>query len=128
CICTCSRLPVACFMHTDRRILIVEDQLLVAIDCELNLRCAGLQCVGVAATAAEAIELADRERPDLVLMDINLASRADGLHAATVIYERFGIRSIISSAHADAQRRAQAERANPLGWLDKPYTDAALVQ
>src|SRR5690606_11241244 len=95
CICTCSRLPVACFMHTDRRILIVEDQLLVAIDCELNLRCAGLQCVGVAATAAEAIELADRERPDLVLMDINLASRADGLHAATVIYERFGIRSII---------------------------------
>jgi CheY-like chemotaxis protein len=110
------------------RVLVVEDQYFVAIDCELNLRSGGYECVGLATTAKEAVELAGRMRPDLVLMDIRLASAADGVDAAIVIFERFGIRSIFASAHADARIRASAERAHPLGWLEKPYSSGALLE
>ena len=109
------------------RVLIVEDQYFVAVDCELQLRSVGIGCVGLATTAAEALDIAEREHPDLVLMDIRLASVADGVEAAIVIYERLGIRCIFASAHADAATRRLAERAHPLGWLDKPYTGGQLV-
>jgi two-component system, response regulator PdtaR len=109
------------------RILIVEDQYFVAVDNELNLRDGGFEVVGLATTAKEAVELAERERPDLILMDIRLAGRADGVEAAILIYERLGVRCIFASGHADAQVREEAERARPLGWLDKPYSSEALL-
>jgi two-component system, response regulator PdtaR len=109
------------------RVLIVEDQYFVAVDCELQLRSVGIDCVGLATTAAEALDIAEREHPDFALMDIRLASVADGVEAAIVMYERFGIRCIFASAHADATIRKLAERAHPLGWLDKPYTGGQLV-
>jgi DNA-binding NarL/FixJ family response regulator len=110
------------------RVLIVEDQFFVAVDCELQLRAAGMECVGLATTASEALELAQKERPDLVVMDIRLASRVDGVQAAIVIYERLGIRCVFASAHADARTRELAQRACPLAWLDKPYTGEELVR
>jgi two-component system, response regulator PdtaR len=110
------------------RILVVEDQYFVAIDCEQQLRSAGYDVVALATTAKEAVDLAERERPDLVLMDIRLASNTDGVDAAIVIYERLGIRSVFCSGHADAKVRELAQRARPLGWLDKPYTAGALIE
>jgi two-component system, response regulator PdtaR len=114
-------------MSESPRVLIVEDQYFVAVDCELQLRSVGIDCVGLATTAAEALDIAEREHPDFVLMDIRLASVADGVEAAIVLYERLGIRCIFASAHADAATRKLAERAHPLGWLDKPYTGGQLV-
>ena len=114
-------------MSDSPRVLIVEDQYFVAVDCELQLRSVGIDCVGLATTAAEALDIAEREHPDFVLMDIRLASVADGVEAAIVLYERYGIRCIFASAHADAATRKLAERAHPLGWLDKPYTGGQLV-
>jgi two-component system, response regulator PdtaR len=114
-------------MNAPPKILIVEDQYFVAVDCELHLRAAGMECVGLATTAAGALDLAERERPDLVIMDIRLASRADGVEAAIVIYERLGIRCIFTSAHADEITRGEAERAHPLAWVDKPYTSERLI-
>ena len=113
-------------MSSAPRVLIVEDQYFVAVDCELQLRSVGIECVGLA-TTAEALDIAEREHPDFALMDIRLASVADGVEAAIVLYERFGIRCIFASAHADAATRKLAERAHPLGWLDKPYTGGQLV-
>jgi CheY-like chemotaxis protein len=115
-------------MTQSPRVLIVEDQFFVAVDCELQLRAAGIECVGLATTAAEALELAQKERPDLIVMDIRLASRVDGVQAAIVIYERLGIRCVFASAHADANTREVAKRACPLAWLDKPYTGEDLVR
>jgi DNA-binding NarL/FixJ family response regulator len=114
-------------MSPPRKILIVEDQYFVALDSELNLQAAGYECVGLATTARQAIDMAESEHPDLVLMDIRLAGRRDGVQAATEIYERFGIRSIFASAHADAAMHQHAERAHPLGWVDKPYTGEELI-
>ena len=115
-------------MTSAPRILIVEDQFCVAIDCELNLRACGFDCVGLASTADEAVELATREHPDLVLMDIRLDAGTDGVGAAIEIYERLGIRCIFCSGHADAKIRQSAQSAHPLGWLEKPYTSEGLIE
>jgi CheY-like chemotaxis protein len=115
-------------MSPPSKILVVEDQYFVALDCELQLQSAGYDCVGLATTAARAIEIAACEHPDLIIMDINLAGRRDGVQAAIEIYERFGIRSIFASGHADAAVHQQAERAHPLGWVDKPYSSEDLIE
>ena len=64
-------------MSAAPRVLIVEDQYFVAVDCELQLRSVGIDCVGLATTAAEALDIAEREHPDFALMDIRLASVSD---------------------------------------------------
>jgi CheY-like chemotaxis protein len=109
------------------RILIVEDQYFVAADCELQLQSAGIECVGLATTAGEAAELAQRDLPDLILMDIRLANQSDGVDAAIDIYQRLGIRCIFCSGHADAWTHDKAEPAHPLGWLAKPYSSTDLL-
>ena len=115
-------------MNRSARILIVEDQYFVAIDSEMHLRSAGFECVGLAATAQQAVQLACECKPDLVLMDIRLAGESDGVQAAIDIYRDCGIRSIFTSGHADGVVREQTCKAEPLGWLDKPYSNADLVR
>jgi DNA-binding NarL/FixJ family response regulator len=115
-------------MNHPGRVLIVEDQYFVAVDCEMHLRSAGFECVGLAASSKQAIQLAGEFKPDLVLMDIRLAGPSDGVEAAIQIYRKYGIRSIFTSGHADSVVREQAIEANPLGWLDKPYSDSDLLR
>lgn len=109
------------------RILVVEDQYFVALDCEQQLSAAGFDCVGVATTAAGALDLAEREKPDLIVMDVRMSSRSDGVEAAIVIYERLGIRCIFATGYADETIRREAERAKPLGWVEKPYSAERLI-
>jgi DNA-binding NarL/FixJ family response regulator len=109
------------------KILIVEDQYFVAIDDEMTLDSAGFDCVGLATNAEGALALAREKHPDLIIMDIRLVGRADGVKAATDIYRELGIRSIFASGHADAVVRQQAQDARPLGWLDKPYSSEQLL-
>ena len=109
-------------------ILLVEDDFLVGMEVETGLREAGYEVAGVAATAEEAVELARRRRPALVVMDIRLASDRDGVDAALEIFRTLGIRSIFASAHGDAQVRARAEPARPLGWVAKPYRVETLLK
>ena len=113
------------------RVLIVDDDWLTAFHLQGLLGRLGYAVVAVAADARTAVDAAERERPDLVLMDIRLRY-SDGIQAAEEIATRFGIRPVYVSAHNDpaTQRRAQASR--PLGWIVKPATDdevaAALQQ
>ena len=112
---------------TPARILIVEDDFLVAEDIEAALRDEGFHVVGVANSAGRAIELAAASNPALILMDIRLAGGSDGIDAAIQIYRDHGIRCLFASAHSDAHARRRAELAQPLGWLQKPYTIAQVV-
>lgn len=114
-------------MQQSPHILIVEDQYLVAMDCEQSLRDGGFHCVGLASNGDAAMELAARERPDLVLMDVRIAGPDDGVDVAIQLYERFGLRCLFTSGSVDAQVQARAERARPLGWLGKPYSGEALL-
>ncbi len=114
--------------HHAKRVLIVEDEFLIAVDAEDVLRNAGIDVVGIAATFEEAVDLGERMRPDLVLMDIHLASPKDGIEAADEIRRRFGIPSLFTSANHDEATMNRAKPADPVAWLPKPYTPEALVR
>ena len=112
---------------TRARILIVEDDYLVASDVEAALLDAGLDVVGVAETADGALALAMAQKPALVLMDIRLAGARDGIDAAIDIHRMLGTRCLFTSAHSDGPAQSRAEPAQPLGWLQKPYSMDRLV-
>ncbi len=109
------------------RVVVVEDEPFVRLDIESALMAAGHKVVAIADTADEAVKLADRERPDLMVMDIRLIGPRDGVDAAVEIWERFGIRSVFASANLDPTTRARANRANPLGFVDKPFVSGTLL-
>lgn len=111
-----------------RKILIVEDDYLVAAQMEQALKEAGFDIAGVVATAEGAIELAVAERVGLVIMDIRLAGQRDGIEAAIELFGRHGIRSIFATAHGDGETRKRAEAAQPLDWLQKPYSMISLIE
>jgi DNA-binding NarL/FixJ family response regulator len=110
------------------RILIVEDDYLVAMEVETALAEAGFDVVGIATTAEEAIALTVAQNPTLVVMDVRLAGKRDGIDAALQLFREHGIRCIFATAHYDENARARAQPAGPLGWLQKPYTMASLVE
>jgi len=110
-----------------RRIVIVEDDIFIRLDLATHLQGAGHDVVGTAASAAEAVSITERERPDLVLMDVRLVGERDGIEAATEIWRRFSIRSLFVSANLDAAARAKAAAANPVGFLEKPFTPTNLL-
>jgi two-component system, response regulator PdtaR len=109
------------------RILIVEDDYLVASELEATLAEAGFRVVGVAITADQAIRLARTQRPDLAIVDVRLIGKADGVDAAVTMFDELGVRSIFATAHDDPDTRERAKRASPVAWLAKPYTPARLI-
>jgi DNA-binding response OmpR family regulator len=109
------------------RILIVEDDLLIASQMEAALTDAGFQIAGTASTGKEALQLAHTQSPMLVVMDIRLAGGRDGIDTALELFRSHGIRCIFASAHADQEAQRRAAPAAPLGWLQKPYTMASLT-
>jgi DNA-binding NarL/FixJ family response regulator len=113
---------------TSLRILLVEDDFLVGMEMETGLMEAGYEVAGIAATAEDAVELAALHRPALVVMDIRLASDRDGVDAALEIFRTLGIRSLFATANNDAQVRARAAPAQPLGWVAKPYRVETLLK
>jgi DNA-binding NarL/FixJ family response regulator len=111
-----------------RRLLIVEDDWLISLQLGQLLTAAGFEIVGTASDAATAVALAERERPDLVLMDIRLHGPVDGVEAARAIVDHLGIQSLFVSAHTDPGTIARTLAARPLGWVPKPFTEAEVLQ
>ncbi len=109
------------------RILIIEDDLLIASQIEAALTEAGFDVIGVLTTGEEALQKAEAERPDLAIVDIRLAGDRDGVDTALELFRSHGIRCIFASAYSDQEARRRAEVAAPLGWLQKPYTMKALT-
>lgn len=109
------------------RVLIVEDEYFIMDQIERTLLDAGYDVVAAVATAEEAIEIAETERPDVAVMDIRLAGERDGIDAAAELLERWGIQSIFATAHDDPATRHRAEAANPAGWLTKPLSPRRLI-
>jgi DNA-binding response OmpR family regulator len=109
------------------RILIVEDDLLIATQIEAALTDAGFDVTAVVTTGEEALDAAASEPPDLAVVDIRLAGDRDGVDTALELFRAHGIRCIFASAHSDREARRRADPAAPLGWLQKPYTMASLT-
>lgn len=103
------------------RVLVVEDEALVAMFLTDVLEDLHYEVCGVAASAADALTIAERERPALALVDINLAGAEDGIATACTLRERFSVGSIFMSGATDPELMERAERAQPHGFLHKPY-------
>ncbi len=108
------------------RILVVEDEGIIAHDIQTTLEKLGYEVPGVAAAGEEAIQLAAEHRPDLVLMDIILWGGMDGVEAAKHIRERLGIPVIFLTAHSDAGTFERAKATGPHGYLVKPLVEREL--
>ena len=102
-------------------ILIVEDEALIAASIEQVLSESGFRIAGVAASALEALSVANEHRPQLALVDIRLTGEVDGIELACRLREEFGVPSIFLSGLFDTEIVARAERARPLGFLHKPF-------
>lgn len=107
------------------RILIAEDNDLVSLTLEEQLKGLGYDVIGVARTGQEAVDLATRLSPDLVLMDIRMPE-IDGTEAATRINQQRSTPIIMLTAYADKETIRRAEVAGVLGYLVKPVTEADL--
>jgi CheY-like chemotaxis protein len=109
------------------KILIVEDEAVIALCLEDILDSFGHEVCGIATTAEDAVKIADRQRPDLVLMDIMLAEGSDGVSAACDIRRRFDIGSVLTSALTEQSVRDRAAPAKPLAYVRKPYNPRDLA-
>jgi PAS domain S-box-containing protein len=103
------------------RVMIVEDEGITALDMKGRLEHAGYSVPATAASGREAIEEAERTRPDLVLMDIRLQGEMDGIEAAGVIRERLDIPVVYLTAYADDETLERAKLTEPYGYLIKPF-------
>lgn len=108
------------------KILIVEDETIVAIDIQERLKSLGYTVVGRASSAEAAVKKAKEERPDLVLMDILLKGNGDGIEAAREIRERFDIPVIYLTAYGDPKTLDRAKVTEPLGYILKPFEEREL--
>lgn len=104
------------------RILVVEDEQVVAVDIESQLTQLGYDVVGVASSGEEAVRLAKEKSPDLVLMDIQLHGSTDGIAAAAQIRRRSQVPVIFVTAHANSEFIDRATKAGPFDYVTKPYS------
>ncbi len=111
---------------TKTRILVVEDEAIVARDLTRQLARLGYEPVADTPRGEEAVELAARLHPDLVLMDIHLAGQIDGIAAATAIREQQDIPVVFLTAFADDAVLQRSKQAEPFGYIVKPFDEREL--
>ncbi|MFO0983713.1 MAG: response regulator [Planctomycetota bacterium] len=111
---------------TRSRILVVDDEGIVAKDLQDRLRSLGWEVPDVAATGKEALEKARALTPDLVLMDIRLQGEIDGIAAAQRLRDELEIPVVYLTAYGDAATLARAKLTEPGGYLLKPFKEREL--
>lgn len=112
---------------TPATIIIVEDEMIVALDIQNRLQFAGYNVPAVAISGSEAVELAKQFRPDLMLMDIGLQGPVDGINAAQQIRSSMDVPVIFLTAYGDTKSRKRAKDIGASGFLVKPFEDSELL-
>jgi PAS domain S-box-containing protein len=108
------------------RILVVEDERLVALALEQCLKAIGHEVASLATTGREAVRLAGELEPDLVLMDIRLKGELDGIEAAVRIHDSFKTPIVYLTAYSDDHTLERARAARPYGYVLKPFEEKTL--
>lgn len=103
------------------RAVIVEDELIIAVEIEETLRSFGYEVTGLFAGAEEALAHIERKLPDIVLMDINLAGIMDGTEAAAILVRLYRMPVIFLSAYSDSETIERAKSSGPFAYLTKPF-------
>jgi signal transduction histidine kinase len=109
------------------KILIVEDESIIALYIKRNLLEAGYEVVAIVGSGEEAVESAAIYQPDLILMDIRLQGAMDGIEAARQIGEQSEVPIVFLTAHTDRDMLDRAKATDPFGYLIKPFDDHNLI-
>ena len=108
-------------MHS-LRILIVEDEVLIAIDLQDILEDAGHVVIGVARSMLEALSIATASKPfDLAILDIDIVGVGDGIETAERLRSEHGMEALFVSGRSEEKERALSLNWKPIGFIGKPY-------
>jgi DNA-binding LytR/AlgR family response regulator len=110
------------------KVLVVEDNAIVAEDIAAKLRKHDLTVTGICSSGEEAVEAAQIDPPDLVLMDIKLSGRIDGITSATIIKKAKDLPIIYLSDFTDNKTIERAKKTFPENYLSKPFAEVELIR
>jgi CheY-like chemotaxis protein/DNA-binding PadR family transcriptional regulator len=108
------------------KILVVEDEAIILLQLEEILHAIGYTVTGLAASGEDAIEKARRLKPDLVLMDIVMPGRMNGIEAAKIITEELDIPVVFVTSYADDTIIEKAKSVKPYGYIIKPFNELVI--
>lgn len=111
-----------------KKVLIVEDDQLLAYLMETYAINCGCEVIGNVDNGKEAIALAQKELPDYILMDVRIEGPIDGIETAAIINETTNIKIIYLSGNSDEQTYSRAQKTNLFGFLVKPVIQKELCQ
>lgn len=103
------------------RILIVEDEFIIAEDLKLQLKKLGYEVTGIANSYDKALDLIRAEEPDLMLVDIKIKGEKDGIELAATVKKTYDFPLIFLTSHADSKTVERAKEVHPNGYLIKPF-------
>ncbi len=109
------------------RILIVEDEAIIAMPLRTKLQQAGYEICGICTSGAEVLQFVEEMAPDLILMDIHLDGHIDGVHAAEQLRQKGDLPIVYVSGSAGEETMQRAKYTAPVGYILKPFTDKELL-
>jgi two-component system, cell cycle sensor histidine kinase and response regulator CckA len=108
------------------KVAIVEDEYIVALDIKSFLERSGYTVAGMFASGEDLLGEFEARRPDLVLMDIKIRGRLDGVETAHLVHERYHAPVVLLTAYADDETIARAKITQPFGYIIKPFEEREL--
>ena len=113
-------------MAENEKILVVEDEGIIAREISIRLKKMGYDVVGIADNGQDAYNKAIEKKPDLIMMDINIKGDIDGIQTARKILNDYEVPVIFLTAHTDDRTLERAKMANPYGYVVKPFQEQDL--
>lgn len=113
-------------MQELQKILVVEDDLIIQMFICAALRKVGFEIVAEARTSDEALILAETAKPDLILMDIGIAGKVDGIETAKLIREKTGVAIVFITGNSDQATLERAKATKPVAIVFKPIDEINL--
>ena len=108
------------------KILIIEDEAVVALSLKMIALSYGYEVAGLATNYSDAIRIAEKSLPDLILADIKIKGDKDGIETARAIKEICGSSVIFISAYSNEETLGECMKLNPFAYLKKPFKDQEL--
>lgn len=122
-----SKIPEYAADDMSIRILIVEDEPLIASDIEMTVHSGNYSVAGIAFTSTQALDMLHRFRPDMVLLDIAIKGDKDGIEIAGIIRDKYKIPFIYITSFADKDTLERAKATLPYGYIVKPFKDRDII-
>lgn len=115
-------------MVKQTRILVVEDEVITASSLKVGLESSGYEVCPLATRGDKAIKMAAQEKPDVILMDVNLPGGLSGIETAQTILKTLDVKILFLTGYHDDDIIAQVNALNPLGYVVKPVSVERIIE